>query len=224
MLSCGIRCALFLFFIAAACAAEPAVFAWREIERGVVDTATFLVSTEAGGIRITDTAVDCGEVVVQDLLCDSTYATLWWSYRKGSKTRFSARRTGDTIEISGMLLGRPIEKKLTIDDCPWYQIVPMGVQSVAMDSAGRSKYWAVSLREPALLKAVCFRVISITDTALSGRGRNASRRVRVRIQGLPARIWTGDYFVKADDGVFERFEGYSFGSGKPKTIIEAMVP
>jgi hypothetical protein len=60
-----------------------------------------------------------------------------------------------------------------------------------------------------------FRITGSADVPLPGDPAVACRRVRVKIEGLPAKAWSGDYFFRADNGSFLRYEGSSFGSQKP---------
>jgi hypothetical protein len=206
----------------AACGADTSIFTYKELSHGVVSLADFSVVRNRDEYHISVNSTKGNERITQDLLCDSTFSTLWWHYQSDQNTDISFRRNGDRIELSGDLLGKQVKKSLTIDSHPWYQIVPLGLQTVSRDSAGRSKFWAVSVEKPVALKAACFRVAEIADAPLPGRREIACRRFHLKIEGLLTQIWVGDYFVGREDHAFVYYQGYSFGSKKPTETIEVV--
>jgi hypothetical protein len=129
----------------------------------------------------------------------------------------------DRIEVMGTFHGKPQKKTLSIDGHPWYQIVPLGLQTASRDSSGRSKLWAVSLEEPAVLKAVCFCVAGISNEIPRYRPETDCFCFHMNIEGLPGTIWTGDYFIRRKDHVFVYFEGHMYRSKKPTATIESII-
>lgn len=218
-------CFSFLFCFAAATAADgPFLSAWREIDRDRQSDSRFSVAASGGEWRVIDSSFCSDGPAIHELLCDSTGAVREWRFRGQGGTDLAGRRSGCTIALSGAFRGKPVDKKLTIDNHPWFQIVPLGMPSVVRDSAGRSRYWAISLRDPAMLKAVCFSIVSISDAPLPGAVAAACRRVRVKIESLPAGLWNGNYYMRASDNAFVHYEGFSFGSRKPSGTIDAVNP
>ena len=203
--------------------ADPASFIYKEINHGVFSQANFSVVCDRSGYSISVSSTKGKEQSVQELGCDSTYATIRWHYSSNTNTDIVFRRNADRIELSGTLKGNPVNKILKIDNQPWYQIVPLGLQTASRDSVGRSKFWAVSLDEPAVLKPVCFHIAKSTDSPLPNHPEIACRCFRMNIEGLPSQIWAGDYFIRQDDHVFLYYRGYSFGSKKPTGTIEAVI-
>ncbi|MGA2506094.1 MAG: hypothetical protein ABSF80_01280 [Chitinispirillaceae bacterium] len=218
----GVYAALYILCLSAVCMADTATFTYKELNRGVLSTADFSVVRTQEGYHISICSTEGKKRIRQDMVCDSTFATLQWRYQSDQNTEISFRRNADRIELVGTLRGKPVIKNLTIDSRPWYQVVPLGLQTVSRDSAGKSKFWAVSLEQPAVLKAVCFHVAGTANAALPGHPEIPCRCFHMKIEGLLTQIWKGDYFIRQDDHTFMYYQGYSFGSKKPTGTIEAV--
>jgi hypothetical protein len=216
--------ALFILCLSAICIADTTTFTYKEVDRGVPTTSDFSVVSSGGGYQISVSATKGKARSRQDIVCDSTYATLQFRYQSDPNTDISFRRNADHIELIGALPGNQVKKVLTIDNHPWYQVVPLGLQTVSRDSGGRSKFWAVSVEQPAELKAVCFSIAGIASAPQPGRPEIACRRFHMKIEGLFTQIWVGDYFIRREDHVFVCFQGYSFGSKKPTGTIDVVRP
>jgi hypothetical protein len=201
---------------------DTTAFTFKEMDRGVRSTLEYMVIRTPEGYHITGNSTNDKERAVQELFCDSTYATLQWHYTTDLHTDISFQRKGNSIELTGLLRGTQVKKKLKIDSRPWYQIVPLGLQTLSQDSSGRSKFWAVSLKEPAVLKAVCFYVADVTYAPLPGHPEIACRCFHLKIQGVPSAFWVGDYFLRKADNVFIYYEGHSFTSKKPVGTIDVI--
>jgi hypothetical protein len=209
-------------FISAFCMPDTVTFTFKELDRGTQSTSDYTVIRTHEGYHITVVTTKEKERATQDILCDSAFATLQWHYTSDVHTDILFRRNADNIELSGTFQGKQVQTILKIDKRPWYQIVPLGLQTISADSANRSRFWAVSLKKPAVLKAVCFCVISITNTALPEHPEIVCRRFHMKIEGLPTPFWTGDYYLRKNDNTFMYFEGHSFGAKKPSGTIEVL--
>ncbi len=171
---CGIQAAL----------PAPRTIGFRETEGGVEKTAWYVINRNQTGYRISITTNKGNEQIMEELLCDSAWRTSWWHYRSaGSSTDLTAKRSGDSIGLSGFLRGKPVTKTLCIDGNPWYQLVTMAMQTIAADSAIKARYWAVSIEGLAVLKAVPFRVATIIDTPLPGHPERAAGGCRPSSMG-----------------------------------------
>jgi hypothetical protein len=219
----GISTALLILCLLPNGIADSASFIYKEINRGVFSKANFSVVCNRSGYSISVSSTKGKEQSMQELNCDSTYATIRWHYSSNNNTDIVFRRNADRIELSGTLKGNPVNKILKIDNQPWYQVVPLGLQTASWDSIGRSKFWVVSLDKPAVLEPVCFHIARITDRLLPNHPEIACRCFHMNIEGLPTQIWVGDYFIRREDHIFLYYQGYSFGSKKPTGTIEAVI-
>jgi hypothetical protein len=213
---------LILFMVNAA-SPDTSVFTYKERNRDVFSTADFSVTRIRAEYSIVIVSTKGNEHINQDMICDSTFATLRWRYTSDRNTDISLRRNNEFIEISGVFQGKTVNKKLTIDRAPWYQIIPIGLETASRDTSGRSNLWAISLDQPAILKAVCFHISKISNAPLPDHPEIPCTRFRMNIQGLPSQIWTGDYFIRQSDHVFQCCQGYAFGSKKPTNTIESAI-
>jgi hypothetical protein len=201
----------------------PRTISFRETEGGVEKTAWYVINRNQTGYSISITTNKGNEQILEELHCDSAWRTSWWHYRSaGSSTDLTAKRSGDSIGLSGFLRGKPVTKTLCIDGSPWYQLVTMAMQTIAADSAIKARYWAVSIEGLAVLKAVPFRVATIIDTPLPGHPEIVCRRVQARLDGIFGRFWDGYYFVRSDNGSFVHYEGYRLGSKGTYGTIDIM--
>jgi hypothetical protein len=203
--------------------ADTATFTYKELNRGALSTSDFNVVRTIRGYAISVSSLKDGEQSKQEIACDSTFATQTWHYQSNRNTDISFTRVLDRIEVTGTFHGKPQKKTLAIDGHPWYQIVPLGLQTASRDSSGRSKLWAVSLEEPAVLKAVCFCVTGISNEILPYHPETNCFCFHMNIEGLPGTIWTGDYFIRRKDHTFVHFEGHLYGSKKPTGTIESII-
>lgn len=198
----------------------PLRMTYREIDRGVEKVADFSIVRDQTGYDISIRSTQGTERMREELCCDSAWRTTQWHYRADDNTDIVFKRSADSIVLNGILRGKPVSKILRIDTHPWYQVVTMGMQTIAVDSAQGAKYWAVSIDVPAVLKAVPFRVVAIADTSLPGHLEIQCRRVQVKLDGVFGRLWDGFYFIRSDNGRFVYYEGYRFGSKKPTGTID----
>jgi hypothetical protein len=203
--------------------ADTATFTYKELNHGALSTSDFNVVRNGRGYTILVSSLKDGEQSKQEIACDSTFATQTWHYRSNRNTDISLQRISDNIEVTGTFHGKPQKKTLAIDGHPWYQIVPLGLQTASRDSSGRSKLWAISLEEPAMLKAVCFCVGGISSGIPPNHPETNCFCFHMNIEGLPGAIWTGDYFIRRKDHIFMYFEGHMYGSKKPTATIESTI-
>jgi hypothetical protein len=195
---------------------------YREFDRGDQKTANFSIVATRTGDSISIQTIKGKEHIGEELLCDAAWRTTWWHYCSNDNTDLVSRRRGDSILLNGRLKGKPVSKVLAIDTHPWYQLVTMGMQTIAADSAAGSKYWAVSIEGLAVLKAAPFKVVAIVDTVLPGHPEISCRRVQAKIDGFFGRFWDGYYFIRRDNGRFIHFEGYRTGSKKSSGTIDVV--
>lgn len=214
-----------LFFICLSTAdpADTATFSYKELNRGVLSMSDFHVVRNSQGYTILVSASKDKEQSKQEIACDSTFATQTWHYQSNRNTDIFFTRVLDRIDVTGTFHGKPQKKTLAIDGHPWYQIVPLGLQTASRDFSGRSKLWAIGLEEPAVLKAVCFCVAGISNELLPYHPEISCLCFQMNIQGLPGKIWTGDYFIRRKDHAFVYFEGHLYGSIKPTATIESII-
>jgi len=204
-------------------AADTATFTYKEFRHdALLSSADFSVVKVNDGYHISIRAIKSKEKISQDMICDSTYNTLQWQYVSDANTDLMFKRNSGKIELSGTLNGKAVHKSLTIDSDPWYQIVPLGLQTISRDSAGRSKFWAISLDEMAMLKPVCFCIAAISDAPLPIHPETPCSRLHIRINGVFTQIWNGDYFIRKNDHTFAYYQGFMYGSKKPSGTIESL--
>src|SRR5271157_1250794 len=88
----GIFVTLLLTCLSSIRAQDTASFTYKELNRGVLSVADFLVVRDCGGYAISVSLTRGKERIRQELVCDSTFATIWWRYVSDANTDISFRR------------------------------------------------------------------------------------------------------------------------------------
>ncbi|HEX7509941.1 MAG TPA: hypothetical protein VF335_01465, partial [Chitinivibrionales bacterium] len=84
--------------LSASCIADTTTFTYKDVDRGVLTTSDFSVVSSGGGYQISVSATKGKARSRQDIVCDSTYATLQLRYQSDPNTDISFRRNADHIE------------------------------------------------------------------------------------------------------------------------------
>jgi hypothetical protein len=210
----------FLYISILAANADTITFTYNECKHDkLIATADFMIVKNKNNFCVSIQSTKDKQKIRQEMTCDSTFNTITWRHNIDSNTDLFFIRKNDHIEVNGKLFGKPIIKNISIDNRPWYQVVPLGLQTVCQDSAGRAKFWAMSLEEPFMLKPVCFCVAGISNSPMPIHPETACRCIHIKIDGM-AQIWKGDYFIRKDNLTFAYYQGFMYGSKKPQNIIE----
>jgi hypothetical protein len=210
-----------LFFFVCACAqSDAALFSYRETKhKDTVSVSDYRIIRKDSGYAITIGYVRNGAETTDEMTSSNDFSILTWRHHAGKYADFSLVRQNDRIDINGTLSGKPLKKTLTIDNSPWYQIIPLGMQRAAIDTVGKSKFWAISIDKPFFLKQVCFNLSSISDTILPIDKDVSCLCMQVRIPVIYG-IWKGEYFIRKYDNSFIYYQGFMYGSKRPSDIIE----
>lgn len=191
---------------------------YRERDHDSLTVSVFAISRNATEYVITaHSSTDSAE---EELRCDQAFNVHEWHFRSNKKTDLVMHRSGNQIEVSGLMNGKKVGKNLEIDSRPWYQIIPMALSACPADSIEHRSFWAVSLRGMAPLRPVAFRVCSLADTVQPGYPASACRRIHLKLDGMLGRLWDGYYYLRKTDNAFVYNVGYTFGTKKPTGSIE----
>jgi len=149
---------------------------------------------------------------------DPTYDTRRWQVAaENGKTIFSAERIGQSIIVRGIFKGEPVDKRLDIDRCPWYQATSLSLRELVASADSERVFWTI--REDTLtahkIKAI---KKGVESTESDGSGK-ALMRIRLTLPGMLAPFWKSDYWFALPGGIFFRFKGPSGPPGSPMTIV-----
>jgi len=184
-----------------------------------ITTVTVRIEPSASGYSFAIRSVRDGrEITRVDLETDSSRATLAWEYRDALENiALKGERKNDRIEISGLNKGQPVKVTHAIDQRPWLQWFPFGMEKFVVSTEKQFDYWAVS---PTELKCAPFTISKTGTEKITIRGREETAvRARLTLAGALSIFWGADLWLRASDGLYLRYQGTS-GPGTPEVVFE----
>ena len=133
-------------------------------------------------------------------------------------SEYNAVRKSDIISISGKINGKIADKDIKIDSGSWYQAAEYSLMNFVLSGEKSCKYWLVS---PADLKATKFVAYNEgIETITLNKSKVQAYRVRVTLDNWMSVFWSVNYWFRASDGLYIKFEGARGAPGTPKTLVE----
>jgi hypothetical protein len=150
------------------------------------------------------------------------YDTLCWQViTENGKTHFTAERIGQSILVRGTFKGEPVDKRLEIDERPWYQATSLSLRGMVAADDSERVFWTIRLDT---LTAHKIRAINKgVEFIESDGGQKELLRIRLTLPGMLAPFWKSDYWFSLPEGIFFRFEGPSGPPGSPMTVVKRTV-
>jgi hypothetical protein len=150
---------------------------------------------------------------------DPGYDTRRWQVvTENGETRFVAERIGRHIQVRGMFKGEPVDKRLEIDDGPWYQATSLSLRGMVAADDPERVFWTIRFDT---LTAHKIRAINKgMESVESDGGQKELLRIRLTLPGMLAPFWKSDYWFSLPEGIFFRFEGPSGPPGSPMTVVK----
>lgn len=151
--------------------------------------------------------------------CDDAGATLRWQVNTGANgTDVDVVRQDNTLHLTGTLDGDKLNKTISLDNLPWYQILSWSLRGFLKSDRTSTQFW--SLR-PGTYKVFKMQVENLGVTTIEHNGfETPALLLRIRPTGLLASLWHGDYWFDPKSLVFLRFEAATGPPGSGKTRIE----
>lgn len=129
-----------------------------------------------------------------------------------------AVRDGKTLSISGQREGKPVRETRTIPDLPWFQSITFSLERFLATDEETVKF--VTLL-PDELKFIKMRAVRRKVETITFREHEVrARRVVLRLAGWRSALWSAEYWFRAEDGLFLRYEGVNGPPGTPTTVVE----
>jgi hypothetical protein len=115
-------------------------------ERAV--THTFIIDPAPGGYEVTVSSQRQGGLVVyQKLRTNEGFSVReWWYLDEAKATEFTAIREGSVIRLAGRRGTRSVSRTFAVDDSPWYQLFPHGLEQLVASGGQGLRFWAVGSR------------------------------------------------------------------------------
>jgi hypothetical protein len=132
---------------------------------------------------------------------------------------YTVVRGGNVLLVDGILGGKPVSRRITIDGRPWYESLERSAHDFIIAGARAPLvFWVVN---PWDANAYLLQARSEGREQVSVNGTLVyAARVRVVPVGILRFFWSALYWFRPDDGRFLRYEGVRGLPGTPKTIVE----
>lgn len=133
-----------------------------------------------------------------------------------AKTILTAARDKNTLILRGTFRGAPIEKKISIDEAPWYQPLSFSLSKFIKNRNTRITFWTIN---PDTLKAYKMQASKTglpEILSISGKKYHA-QKVKVNLTGMKGAFWHAYYWFELDTGSYLQYEGVNGPPGTPET-------
>lgn len=141
----------------------------------------------------------------------------WQVVLENEATNFTAERIGRTINVRGMFKGIPVDKRLKIDEAPWYQATSLSLRELIASKDAERSFWTIRLDTLTTHK---IRAVKKGMEAIESGGVTKELfRIQLTLSGLLAPFWKSDYWFAMPEGIFSHFRGPSGPPGSPVIIV-----
>jgi hypothetical protein len=142
---------------------------------------------------------------------------LWHVVADNGTTDFTAERMDRTIRLDGIFKGKPVDKKLSIDNLPWYQATSLSLRRLVKSKDRKESFWTIRFDTLTVhkIRAIKQEMVSIDSNSTRIEGV----RIQLSLTGLLTPFWKSDYWFTLPKGVFFRFKGPSGPPGAPVITI-----
>ena len=148
-----------------------------------------------------------------------SFKTISWTMNAGNRGSVRAERQANTISIRGKLNGRNIDKRVHVDDAPWFQATSLSLKGFILSDKTETTFWTL---RPDTLKAYKLKAVKAgEDTLTIGKHRTLVEAVKVKLSltGMLASFFCSHYWFNTHTGMFLRFQGQGDISGKTQISV-----
>jgi hypothetical protein len=144
--------------------------------------------------------------------------TLTWSMDDPAKEiSIKALRKKNALFLHGRFKGKTIDRHIQIDSAPWFQATSLSLKKFATSHPKKIEFWTLRVSN---LKAYKLSAAKVDRVRLTmDRKPIETIKIEMRLTGWRSYFWKSDYWFKADDGLFLRFEGENGPSGESRITI-----
>jgi hypothetical protein len=169
---------------------------------------TITIAEIPGGYTIGVTSVQAEiPTIIQELEADESLSVLSWTYRDPeagtdfTAIRTASRRGRSIIAIKGRYRGKAVNRRLAIDEKPWYQLFPHGMDHYVLSQEQETLFYAVGYEGIGALRLGTFRARRGRVEQVERNGRlEPGVYVHISFTGLASIFWSGDYWFRPGDG------------------------
>jgi hypothetical protein len=151
------------------------------------------------------------------VVCAESGLTHEWSLKQMDKD-ITARLENGQIKVSGVVEGRPVDKAFPEGNLPWFQLLSFSLRSFAQSDENSVLF---QFLRPDNLSIVKLEAKKNGNATISMSGQEvAACHIRVSPPWPFSVFWQGNYWFRASDGLFLRFEGVNGPPGTKKTVVQ----
>ena len=167
------------------------------------------------GEYVTLKTVDSMETTT--LRCTGNGEVHEWHLQRGKNTSVTATRKEETIHISGVVDGTPVDTQLAIDKKPWYQFLSFSLQPFLKDNeTQQARFWILS---PRRLEMHMMEATKEGEEPVPLHDKETiAIKVRVAPDGLIGKLFYGHYWYRKTDFLWIKYQG-DHGPLSPETVI-----
>nr|CBX30245.1 hypothetical protein N47_D30540 [uncultured Desulfobacterium sp.] len=140
----------------------------------------------------------------------------WVVDKPGQNTLITVQRTNNDLIINGVLKGSPLEKKVKIDNLPWFQAISISLRPFIISKDSALEFWTF---QPDTLKIYKLRALKVSADVLKINSNTIkAQKVKISLTGILSVFGECFYWFTKDDGVFIRYEGPGTSPEKKVTV------
>ena len=150
-------------------------------------------------------------------------ATRAWQISDPEKnTHLRIERQGERLRLKGRFKGERIEDEKRIDEAPWFQTMSISFRPFLASEDKQIRFWFVrpDTLDVHKLRAEKQGFEELLIQGLPVRAQN----LELRLSGLAAPFWKANYWFRAEDHLFLRYQGPGGLPGTPKIEVELSSP
>ena len=144
--------------------------------------------------------------------------TLTWSMDDPAKSiSVKAHRIQNSILLHGKINNETIDKDIQIDDTPWFQATSLSLKEFVISNRNSIEFWTLRVSN---LKVYKLKATKVGRQRLKMAGKPTETiKIEMRLTGFRSYLWKSDYWFRANDGLFIRFEGQTGPTKKIQITI-----
>jgi hypothetical protein len=162
------------------------------------------------------------EELTQTRLSSDLSTLSWKILNPQNRTDLTVNRAGDTLAMQGVFAGEVINKEVQIDAAPWYQALSVSLRQFIAPGQDSIQFWTI---RPDTLDVHRLQAVRQENTFLK-IGHDSIPSILLKIQpfGWRASLWSAQYWLRENDGVFIRYQSRSKVPGAPSVSVVLVDP
>lgn len=151
-------------------------------------------------------------------LCSLDGSTNKWKMHDATRNNISAERIGNYLHITGIRGGEKYDKKIPIDDRPWYQPLSYSLGRFLNSQEKKTSFWVIRADNVEVI-ALTAKKIGYEVVSLAGNDMYA-QKIEIRAEGFLAGFWSAKYWYRDKDNLFLRYRSVHGLPGTAETVVE----